>query len=534
MLRAVLNWIDERTGLFSTIRHFLDEDIPASSGWAQVFGSVALFAFLMQVFSGLLMAVNYAPTPGEAWDSLRYIVTQVTAGSIIRAMHHWGASAMIVVVVLHMIQVFIYGAYKKPREGTWLLGIGLLMLTLAFGLSGYLLAWDNRAYWGTVVTTQIASLAPFGHLILRVLGSDGNSIGRVTFARFYAAHVTLFPLLTAILILFHVALVRKHGVTPQPGDENRPKKKFFPEQVFKDTVATFVWFAVLACLVAFAKVPLGHQADPTDINFIPRPEWYFLFLFQFLKLFQGPLEVVGAVFLPGLSIALLAAMPFIDRGKARRIRQRTGATLAVALAVISWSGLTARAVATTPNQPEEDGLAEAQTWPLIPPSQLAAIGVFRQAKCGTCHAFGKASAGPDLTQAPSSKSADWLMNHFRKPAADDAAMPLTDAQMKELVQLVTKRDDNGVDAWQNAPDSAIKGAEVYQANGCGGCHTVNGEGAMVGPALNGLSERHDRTWVDAHFKDPAKLSPGSFMPAYDQLGAQDLKALTDYVMAIPK
>ena len=242
MLKPVLKWIDQRTGLISAIDYFLEEEIPASAGWHQVFGSVALFAFLLQVVTGLLMAVNYAPTPGEAWESLRYIVTQVTAGSIIRALHHWGASAMIIVVVVHMAQTFLWGAYKKPREATWILGVLLLLLTLglraqrisaALGQSGLLGAlWSRRAS---------RALAPGGALLLRLLGTDGSSIGRVTFARFYAAHVTLLPLITGLLILFHLILVRRHGVAPAPGDEHKPKKKFFPEQVFKDTVAIFLW-----------------------------------------------------------------------------------------------------------------------------------------------------------------------------------------------------------------------------------------------------------------------------------------------------
>ena len=151
---------------------------------------------------------------------------------------------MIMVVVLHMMQVFLWGAYKKPREATWMVGVLLLLLTLAFGLTGYLLPWDNRAYWGTVVTTQIAALPPgAGPYVLRLLGSDGGSIGAMTFARFYAAHVLLLPPLTMLLIAIHVYLVRRHGVTPIAADAALPKKKFYPEQVFKDTVATFVWFA---------------------------------------------------------------------------------------------------------------------------------------------------------------------------------------------------------------------------------------------------------------------------------------------------
>src|SRR5580698_11024861 len=290
MLRSVIDWLEERTGVESGIHHFLYEDVPASAGWHQVLGSVAMFAFLTQVFTGILLALNYAPTPGEAYNSLRYIVTELTGGQMIRGLHHWGASLMIIVVVLHMAQVFLWGAYKKPRETTWIVGVLLFLLTLAFGLSGYLLAWDNRAYWGTMVTTRITASAPGGAVLLRLLGTDGNSIGRVTFARFYGAHVTLLPLITGLLILFHVILVRKHGVAPAPGDESKPKKKFFPEQVFKDTVAIFLWCVGVALMVAFVKVPLGHVADPTDTSYTPRPEWYFLFLFQMLKLFQGPLD----------------------------------------------------------------------------------------------------------------------------------------------------------------------------------------------------------------------------------------------------
>src|SRR5215831_18137606 len=185
--------VDARVGLPTGVRHFLYEEIPASSGWHQVFGSVALFLILVQFFTGIMLSLNYAPTPGEAYNSLRYILTEVTAGHIMRGLHHWGASMIIVVVVLHMVQVFLWGAYKKPREATWMVGVVLLLLTLAYGLTGYLLPWDNRAYWGTVVTTQIAAQAPvLGPYLSRLLGGEG-AIGVVTFARFYGMHVLLLP-----------------------------------------------------------------------------------------------------------------------------------------------------------------------------------------------------------------------------------------------------------------------------------------------------------------------------------------------------
>lgn len=533
MLKTILNWLDDRTGLISAIHHFLDEDIPASAGWHQVFGSVALFAFLTQIFSGLLMAVNYAPTPSEAWDSLRYVVTQATAGGLMRSLHHWGASAMIVVVVIHMVQAFLYGTYKKPREMTWIVGVVLFLLTLAFGLSGYLLAWDNRAYWGTMVTTQITALAPGGKILLTLLGTDGSSIGRQTFARFYTAHVTLLPLVMLLLVVFHVYLVRKHGVTPAPGDENLPKKKFFPEQVYKDTLATFVWFAVVAVMVALVKVPLGHVADPTDTGYIPRPEWYFLFLFQILKVFSGPLEVFGAIVLPGLAIGSLFLLPFIDRGTMLRLRQRTGAIALAGVAAIGWGALTARAVVTTPAMIEDDGLAEVQSWQQIPASQLTGIAAFRKNNCASCHALDGTASGPDLTKTISRRPNDWLEQHFKQPVETAHPASLNGNAVRALITLVTRRDERGLDAWKNAPAEVVEGASVYINNQCGSCHTLNEEGGKRGPVMNGLRQRRERAWVIGHFSDPKKFTANSGMPAY-KMNPKDLDLLTTYLMSIPR
>src|SRR6202166_4415573 len=262
--------LDHRTGLHTSLRKFLYEEIPASSGWHQVFGSVALFLILIQFFTGIMLAFNYAPTPGEAYDSLRYILTEVTGGRLMRGLHHWGATMIVVIVVLHMVQVFLWGAYKKAREGTWVVGVILLLITFAYGLTGYLLPWDNRAYWGTVVTTQIGATVPLmGPYVSRLLASPGP-VGVVTLARFYGLHVLLLPPVTMLLIVLHVYLVRRHGVAPAPGDETQPKKSFFPEQVFKDTVAVCIAFAILFVMAIAVRVPLERMADPTDTSYIPR------------------------------------------------------------------------------------------------------------------------------------------------------------------------------------------------------------------------------------------------------------------------
>ena len=535
------DWLDHRTGVHTAVRKFLYEDIPASSGWHQVFGSVALFLFLVQAFTGALLAFNYAPTPGDAYNSLRYILTELTGGRLMRGLHHWGASLMITVVVLHMIQVFLFGAYKKPREATWMVGVVLLLLTLAYGLTGYLLPWDNRAYWGTVVATNIASQAPLlGPYLSRLLGGQG-SIGVVTFARFFGLHVLLLPPATAFLIAVHVYLVRKHGVAPAPGDELVPKKKFYPEQVFKDTMAIFAAFAILFVMAIAARVPLEQLADPTDTSYVPRPEWYFLFLFQLLKLFTGPLEVVGSVVLPGLAVLALILVPFIDRGQMVRLTRRTFAFGFVALAAIGWTGLTAAAVITTPKEASQVAVdySAPTDWMELSSEELAGVGHFRQENCVSCHAVGDTGSkiGPDLTRTTIHRNAAWMIQHFKSPAGvrPGSAMPpiqLSDSQLNSLAAFLLKLNPQNATALSDAPDFAVQGALVYQAHGCNACHKVNGVGVDVGPPLNGLAQRRSRSWVEDHFADPSKLSPGSIMPPF-KFSKRDLDNLMAYLFVLP-
>ncbi len=565
-MRTVIDWLEHRTGLESAIKNFLYEDIPASAGWHQIIGSMAVFFFVIQVFTGGLLAFNYAPTPGEAYNSVKYIMTELTAGPLIRGLHHWGASMMLIIVVLHMIQVFIYGAYKKPREATWMVGVTLLLITLAFGLTGYLLPWDNRAYWGTVVTTQIASQAPIaGPYLLRLLGSQG-AVGNVTFLRFYALHTVLLPPLTIILIGIHIYLVRKHGVAAAPGD-TAPKRKFFPEQVFKDTVGVAVAFIILFVMAVVAKVPLERLADPTDTAYIPRPEWYFLFLFQTLKFFKGPLETVGSVVLPGVAVLTLFLIPFIDRGPMIRLGKRTFAITFVLLAAIAWTGLTTAAVVTTPkNQesaddtetpatetPEAAAATAAPTpnpqsptpaalapWQRLNPEELAGLGIFKKQGCTGCHPVGgKDGIGPNLTKMPKEhRTVAWMVPHFKNPSqiVPGSIMPPVDrpaADLNALSLFVLTLTPQNEAALLTAPDFATQGAMVYQMNHCNACHQINGTGSTLGPALDGVGLRHDRAWLEKHFADPASVTQGSIMPPY-KFSAMDLDSLCKYLLQLPK
>jgi ubiquinol-cytochrome c reductase cytochrome b subunit len=542
--RKIFSWLDHRTGVESAIREFLYEDIPGSSGWHQVFGSVAVFLFMVQAFTGILLAFNYAPTPGDAYNSLRYILTEVTGGRLIHGLHHWGASMMIIIVVIHMTQVFLYGGYKKPREATWMVGVVLLLVVLAFGLTGYLLPWDNRAYWGTIVSTQIMGQAPVaGAYLKRLLGSDG-SVGVVTFARFYALHVLILPQVIVSLIVFHIFLVRKHGVAPAP-DESGPTKRFFPEQVMKDTVAVFIAFVILYLMAMFVEVPLGRLADPTDLTYVPRPDWYFLFLFQTLKFFKGSWEPVGSILLPNLAIVALILAPFIDRSKLKKVTQRTTAIALVAMAAISWGALTLAAIKTTPSSAEEEASVEHKVQPPVSgvgqfsPQELAGLGFFRQEKCEACHNLtgGAPSTGPNLAATSEHRNAEWMIKYFKNPnqvvpGSNMSPIQLSDANLNALAAFLLKLTPENAHDVAAVPDNIARGAQIYEAQGCANCHMVNGVGAKLGPALNGLSLRHDQQWVTKHFANPSALSPGSIMPP-TQLPPAQMQSLVDYLFSLP-
>ncbi len=545
-MRKIIDWIEHRTGLETAVRNFLYEDIPASSGWHQIIGSAAVFFFIIQVFTGGLLAFNFAPTPGDSYNSVRYIMTELTGGRLIRGLHHWGASMMLIIVVLHMLQVFLYGAYKKPREATWMVGCVLLLITLVFGLTGYLLPWDNRAYWGTMVTTQITGSAPIaGPYLTRLLGSE-MGVSRVTFSRFYALHTILLPPLVIILIGIHIYLVRKHGVAPAVGD-TAPRRKFFPEQVFKDTVGVALAFIILFTLAVVADAPLGRLADPTDTAFIPRPEWYFLFLFQTIKFFKGPLEVVGTVVLPGVAVLILFLVPFIDRAPMVRLGKRTFAFGIAILGILAWTSLTTAAVMTTPPSPEENGLVATsepetsiQAWQHLSPPELQGLALFRKENCKACHpGGGQQGIGPELTKLPADhRNAAWLVPHFQNPSkvVPGSSMPpvqLKDAELNSLSAFVLKLTADNEGSIMSAPDYVVQGALVYQDNHCNSCHQVAGVGQKLGPALDGVGERHDRAWLEQHFRDPQGISKGTIMPPY-KFSAEDMDALCKYLLQLPK
>lgn len=219
MAVRLANWLDERIGWRPVWEAIFLRLVPKVN-WAYTLGSASLFVAINQIFTGILLTIYYVPTPDHAYDSIQYINTQVPAGWLIRGLHHWGASAMVVLVALHMLRVIVYGAYKYPREVTWFSGVVLLLVTIGFGFTGYLLPWDQKAYWATTVGTKIAGTAPLiGNWILRVM-RGGDELTAVTLARFFGVHVWVLPITLLLLIAFHLYLVIRIGISavPQKGE----------------------------------------------------------------------------------------------------------------------------------------------------------------------------------------------------------------------------------------------------------------------------------------------------------------------------
>jgi mono/diheme cytochrome c family protein len=310
-------------------------------------------------------------------------------------------------------------------------------------------------------------------------------------------------------------------------------------------------------------------ADPTDTAYIPRPEWYFLFLFQALKFFKGPLEAFGSVVLPGVAVLALFLVPFIDRGPMIRLGKRTFAITLVVLAAIAWTGLTTAAVVTTPkNQESADDTATPATetpeaassaptanpqspipgalaptlaaWQRLTPEELAGLGLFKKQGCTGCHAgAGEKGIGPDLTKIPAEhRNVAWLVPHFKNPSqvVPGSAMPpvdLSPADLNALALFVLTLTPQNEPALLSVPDFVTQGALIYQSNHCDSCHQIGGVGSTLAPALDGVGLRHDRAWLEKHFADPAGVTKDSIMPPY-KFAPPDLDAICKYLLQLPK
>jgi len=520
------DWLDHRSGWRAARRHLLDEPLPPGTGWWFTLGSVLLAALALQAVTGILLSLTYAPTPDHAHDSVRYIEQSVRAGRLLRGLHYYGASLIVIAAVLHMLRVVVFGSYKPPRELTWLTGLALLLVILAFALTGYLLPWDQRAYWATVVTINIAALTPVAGDAVAALMRGGSEIGALTLTRWYAMHVIVLPAVTAALVALHLYLMRRHGISGPPRKSSGKifaGFAFFPAQAARDLAVVLGVFAILVPLAWGGAPPLEPVADPADAGYVPRPEWYFLGLFQLLKYFPGRFEVVGAIVVPGLLMLALALLPWIDRGGARHPRDRRGVMTATAVLAVLLAGLT---IAGWRDRPRD---AAGEAWTI---REIGGAAMAAGPTCARCHAGG--GVADPLAPGAIARDARWIEGHLLDPemiAPGLRAAPETNEREIAALLAFLARARRG-DAPPPLPGADVDAMRVF-ARFCIGCHRIDPgarDGGDDGPALTGVGAKHEAQALRRWISNPEAVKPDADMPAFgERLTEAEMHALVAWL-----
>ncbi len=313
--------------------------------WNRFSGSLALVLVVLLFLSGAFMTFYYSPAPGAAYDSVDYALFSVPFGEMIRGVHFYAWNILLVLMGLHLSRAFIFGAYKAPRQMIWVSGVIVMLIVPAFIITGDLLPWDQKGYWSTHVRTGIISSVPMiGDFLVRLL-QGGHLTGIVTLTRFYVLHAIFLPVVLVILILVHFHFLYQRGIAgPLSGnDAARAKVPFLPKMINRWLVLFLLATAILGLIAWIWPAPLGNPADPTDTSYIPKPEWWVLFLNQLVAIFTGSLTVIATVIIPGGLAGLLIALPFIDSSPERHPARRkmvmlVGSIIAIAVLVLSILG----------------------------------------------------------------------------------------------------------------------------------------------------------------------------------------------------
>jgi ubiquinol-cytochrome c reductase cytochrome b subunit len=465
-------WLNHRTSVDALLRTALYEPIPGGARFAYVFGSGLLFIFISQIITGVFLALYYVPSADHAHTTVAYITKAVTAGSFLRSLHAYGSSAMVIVLLLHLSQTYIYGAYKGKRELLWLSGCVLLALVLGMAFTGYLLPWDQRSYFATAVGTNAASEIPLVGESLKRMLRGGTDMGTLTISRFFVAHVFLIPACIFALLASHILLFRKAGAAgPVSEDPYNPKQKpelFYPRQVLMDLSLTALLIIGLGALCFFMPIQLGPPANPADAQYVPRPEWYYLPIFQWLKYWHGAASVIGVLVIPTVLVMCVIALPFFDRSIERRPWKRPIAMGSYAFVMFVLVGLGLRSQYLDKHDP---GVAQ----------QLAKQEI---------------------------EENDYMKKPFE---AELSSSSLTSANAALADPL------------------AAKGKTIFEAQSCSACHGDGGVGTAAAPTLVGIKAKGEQ--LTQLLKHPtAKMTAGG-MPPID-LPPDDLKSLIAYVESL--
>lgn len=584
-MRSVLDWLDDRTGYRGLLKAALYERIPGGARWRYIWGSTLAFALFVQFVTGIVLWAAYSANAQGAWESVFYIQNQMLGGWLVRGIHHYTSQVMVVLLVLHLMQVVVDGAYRAPREVNFWFGVVLLLLVLAMSLTGYLLPWDQKGYWATKVATGIAAMTPVLGPALQQMAVGGAEYGHHTLTRFFALHAGVIPGAIVLLLVGHIYLFRRHGVTPK--DPERPDGTFWPEQVLRDGVGSLaVMVAVLFLVFWTGGAHLGAPADPTEPYAAARPDWYFMFLFQWLKYFPAQWEVVGAHVIPGMVVGMVALMPFVGRWRLGH-RFNVGFLLAILVGV----GALTRAAYAEDAADEAFARAEAQAEADAERAAELAAGVgipvegalamlrddpltqgprIFQARCSHCHTFdGHDGLGGTPAEEPSASdlagfgSRAWLSGLLDPDRVDTpeyfgatahrrgrmvrfvqrGVAGFDDEQRAQLQKVIWALSSQADRPDQAAADSAdaeaiAEGFELISSESidCTRCHVFRGyteEDDDPAPDLTGWGSRD---WIVGMLHDPGAPSyygsDNDDMPAFgveEILTPAQMRLLADWL-----
>ena len=437
IIAQIGEWLDRRLQLAAPIREIAEHPVPKSTAsWWYVFGSAALVVFLLQLVTGIMLAFVYVPSASEAWNSLQYLNHDMALGWFVRALHGWGSNFMVAIVLIHMVQVFLFGAYKFPRELTWVIGVFLLLMTLGMAFTGQVLRFDQDAYWGLGIGASIASRVPFlgSDIVKLMLG--GPIIAGATLSRFFALHVFVIPGMLIAFVGVHLLLVLKLGINEWPMPGRLVKKAtyeseyheltrkdgapFVPYAVWKDLFfAAFILLAVAACAIFFGPFGPTGQPDPTIIQTAPKPDYFFLWLYAVLSFLPPSMETPALLIGPVIVIGALLLLPFLSGEGEKSWRRRPIAVLTILLVAVTLATFTHLA-GYTPWSPHMNA------WSSDPiPSRflhhrtaLERQGalIFQAKQCHNCHTLGREGGE-------------------RGPALDTVAVQLTQDQLiRQVIQ----------------------------------------------------------------------------------------------------
>jgi ubiquinol-cytochrome c reductase cytochrome b subunit len=446
-LKAAWEWFDARTDASKVIGPIMRHPVPKGGGWMYVFGSATLFAFMIQVFTGIALATAYVSSAGQAYESLQWITNEAFLGPLLRGMHYFGASAMVLLVGIHMIRTFLTGSYKFPRELNWVAGVILLGLTVLMGFTGQLLRWDQNGVWSTIVAAQQAGRVPLiGPALARFL-LGGQTVGGATLSRFFAYHVFFIPAVIFAMVALHLGLVLRHGISEKPNAAQPVNPKtyralyedmlrregvpFWPDAAWRDVVfGVLVVASVVFLAWRFGPPKLTMPPDPTIIEAYPRPDWYLLWYFAVLAQLPHGAEnfvIVGAPVLAGVCLLILPLV--FNRGQ-RAPSRRPWAVASIVLIVLAVGVLWAQGqrspwspdFSAQPLPPAVVGAASAEIF--------GGARLFETKGCQYCHAVSGygGKRGPDLTDvgdrlSPQQITLRILNGGYNMPAFAKSLMP---------------------------------------------------------------------------------------------------------------